>query len=54
MKILKLAFMYKHYDTLRYVMFYYTKSQRLRKNQDNLRYGFIQKNIDTLRYTMFH
>ena len=41
MKILKLAFIYKNHDTLRYVMFLYTKSQTLRKNKDNLRYVFM-------------
>ena len=38
---LKLAFLYKKHDTLRYVTFLYTKIQTLRKKQDNLRYVFI-------------
>ena len=40
MKILKLIFIYKKYDNLRYVTFLYAKSQTLRKKQDNLRYIF--------------
>ena len=38
MTFLKLAFIYKKHDTLRYVTFLYTKSQTLRQKQDNLRY----------------
>ena len=34
--------------------FSYTKSKKLCKNQDNLRYVFIYKNPDTLRYAIFH
>ena len=34
-------YIYKTHDTLRYVTFLYTKSQTLRKKQDNLRYVFI-------------
>ena len=44
MKILKLVFILKKNDTLRYVKFIYTKSQTLCKKQDNLRYVFIYKN----------
>ena len=36
-------YIYKKHDTLRYVTFLYTKSQTLRKKQDNLRYVFIYK-----------
>ena len=54
MIFLKLEFMYKKHDTLRYVIFLYTKSQTLRKNQDNVRYIFIYKNPDTLRYANFY
>ena len=45
MKFLKLAFyVFKNYDTLRYVTFLYTKIHSLRKRKDNLRYIFmIQK-----------
>ena len=43
MKILKLAFINKKHDTLRYVTFLYTKRQTLHKKQDNLRYVFIYK-----------
>ena len=53
MKFLKLAFIYKNYDTLRYMIFLYTKIQTLRKKQDNLRYVFIYKNPDILRYAIF-
>ena len=34
MNFLKLAFIYKKHDTLRYVTFLYTKSWTLRKKQD--------------------
>ena len=47
MKCLKLAFIYKKPDTLRYVTFLYTKSHILRKKQDNFYYVFIYKNLDT-------
>ena len=40
MKSLKLAFIYKKHDTLRYVTFLYTKIQTLRKKQDSFRYVF--------------
>ena len=53
MIFLRLAFIYKNNDTLRYVTFLYTKIQTLRKKQDNLRYVFIYKNPNTLRYTIF-
>ena len=53
-KFLKLVFVYKKHDTLRYVTFLYTKIQTLSKNQDNLRYVFIYKNMDTLHYAIFH
>ena len=44
MKMLKLEFVYKKRDTLRYVKVLHTKSLTIRKNQDNLRYVFyIQK-----------
>ena len=43
MKFLKLAFIYKNHDTLRYVTFLYTKRSTLLKKQDNLRNVFIQK-----------
>ena len=43
---------YKKHDTLRYVTFY-TKSQTLRKKQDNFRFVFfIYKNSDTLHYAI--
>ena len=48
---LKLVFLYKKHDTLRYVKFLYTKIQTLCKN---LRYVFIYKKLDTLRYVIFH
>ena len=35
-------------------MFLYTKSQIIRKNQDNFCYIFIYKNPDTLCYAIFH
>ena len=54
MKFLKLAFIYKKHESLRYVTFLYTKIQKLLKKKDNLRYGFIYKNPDTLRYVIFH
>ena len=54
MKFLRLAFIYKNHDTLRYVTVLYTKTQTLRKNQDNLRSVFIYKNQDTLSYAIFH
>ena len=44
MKFLKLAFIYKKHDALRYVTFLFTKIQTVRKKQDNLRYVFIYKN----------
>ena len=53
-EILKLAFIYKNYDTLCYVRFLYTKSQKFRKKQDNLCCVSIYKNPDTLRYAVFH
>ena len=44
MKILKFAFIYKKYDTLCSVMFLYTKSLILCKNQENFALHFyIQK-----------
>ena len=48
-----LEFLYKKHETLRYMTFLYTKSQTLRKNQDNLRHVFIYKNLDTLYCTIF-
>ena len=54
MKILKLAFIYKNHDTLRYVKFLYSKIQTLRKKEDNLRYVFMYKNPDNLRYAIFY
>ena len=54
MKFLKLAFIYKKHDTLCYGTFLYTKSQTLRKKQDNLRYVFMFTNPDTLYYAIFH
>ena len=36
MKLLRSAFNFKKHDTLRYVMFLYTKSRTFRKKQDNL------------------
>ena len=52
MKYLKLAFIYKKHDTLRYVPFLYTKIRTLCKKQDNLRCIFIYK-IRTLCFTRF-
>ena len=37
-----------------FLLFVYTKSQIIRKKQDNLRNVFIYKNPDTLRYVVFH
>ena len=54
MKILKLAFIYKKHNTLRYVTFLHTKTLTLRKKQDNLRFIFIYKIPDTLSYAIFH
>ena len=42
-EFLKLAFIYKKHDTLRQVTFLYTKSQTLRKKQNNLRYVLYTK-----------
>ena len=53
MKLLKFAFMYKRYDTLRYVMFY-KKRQTLRKKKDNLRYVFIFKKSGHFALRDFH
>ena len=53
MKFLRLEFIYKKHDTFRYVKFLNTKSQALRKKQDNLRYVFIYKNLALLRYAIF-
>ena len=50
MEFLKFVFTYKKHDTLRYVIFLYTKRQTLRKKQDNFCYVFIYKNPDTLKY----
>ena len=44
MKFLQLAFIYKKHDTFRCVTFLTSKSQTLRKKQDNLRYVFKYKN----------
>ena len=52
-EILKFAFIYKKYDSLRYATILYTKIQTLRKKQDNLRCVFMYKNPDTLRYAIF-
>ena len=52
MKFLKLAFIYKNHDTLRYLTFLYTKSETLCKKQDNFSYIFIYK-IRTLCVTRF-
>ena len=54
MKFLKLEFIYKKHDTLRYVTFLYAKSWTLHKKQDNLRYVFIYKNLALLRYAIFY
>ena len=53
MKFLKLAFIFKKHDTLRYVTFLYTKSKTLRKKQDNLLYVFIYKTPALLRYCLY-
>ena len=53
MDFLKLAFIYKNHDTLRYVTLSYTKIQTLRKKHSNLHYVFIYKNPDTLCYVFF-
>ena len=53
-EIFKLAFIYKNHDTFRYVKFLYTKSQTLRKKQDNFRYVFIYKKHNTLCYAIYH
>ena len=52
MKMFKLVFIYKKNDTLRYMTFLYTKVQKLRKKQDNLRYVLYTK-IRTLCVTRF-
>ena len=49
---LKLEFIHKKHDTLRYMTFLYTKIQTRRKKQDNLRYVLIYKNR-TLYVTRF-
>ena len=54
MIVLKLEFIYKKHDTLRYVAFLYTKIQTLRKKQENLRYIFMHKNPNTFHYALFH
>ena len=41
MGFLDLALLYKKHDTLRYVTFLYTKTQTLRKKQDDLRYAIL-------------
>ena len=41
-------YIFKKYDTLRYVTFFYSKSQTLRKKQDNLRYVFLHTKTLTL------
>ena len=43
MKFLKLAFIYKKHDTLRYMTFLYTKSKIFRKKEDNFRYVLYPK-----------
>ena len=53
-QFLKLAFIFKNNDTLRYVKFLYTKSQTLRKKKYNLGCVFIYKNADTLCDAIFH
>ena len=53
MGFLKLAFIYKNQDTLRYVTFLYTKIQALRKKQDNFRYVFLYTKSLTLCVTQF-
>ena len=54
MIFLKLAFIYKKHDTLRYVKILYRRSKTLRKKQDNLQYVFIYKNPALLHYANFH
>ena len=54
MKVLKLAFIFKNHDTLRYVTFIYTKRYTLSKKQDNLWYVFIYKNPALLFCAIFH
>ena len=51
-KILKLAFIYKKYDTLRYVTFLYTKSQSFRKSK-TICVTFLYTKIRTLCATRF-
>ena len=52
-EIFKLAFIFKKHDTLRYVTFLYTRSQTLRKKQDNLQYLFYIQKSGTLRSAIF-
>ena len=51
-KFLRLAFLYKKHDTLRYVTFLYKKSRTLRKKKDNLRCVLIYK-IWSLCFTLY-
>ena len=53
-EIFEVGIYIQKHDTLRYVTFLYTKTQTLRKNQDNLRYVYIYIYPDTLRYAIFH
>ena len=53
MEFLKLEFIFKKHDTLRYVTFIYSKSMTLRKKQYNLRYVFIYRNPALFRYAIF-
>ena len=52
MKFLKLAFIFKKHDTLRYVTFIYSKSMTLRKKQDNL-LSFLYTQIRHFSVTRF-
>ena len=51
-KLLKLAFIYKKHNTLRYVTFLYKKSQTLRKIK-TICVTFLYTKIQTLRVTQF-
>ena len=54
MNILKLAFVYKKHDTLRYAKFYIQKSRHFAKSKTICLTFFTYNNPDNLRYTIFH
>ena len=52
-EIFEVGIYIQKHETLRYVTFLYSKSQTLRKKQDNLRYVFIYKNPALLSYCKY-